>query len=110
MNKNKLMTFTVRFLVAAPAVFFFFVTQDLHLGYATVPVALVSCVLVVLVISLLEPRFQHVIRIRQDSDRRIYINDIPYYRFMFTAIGVLGSSAIVFWAMASIGKLVLRSF
>ena len=106
MNKNKLMTFTVRFLVAAPAVFFLFVTQDLQLGYATVPVALVSCVLLVLLITFLEPRFQHIVRVRINSDRRIYINDVPYHRIVLATIGGLILYALLLSATGQLGSFV----
>jgi len=91
---QQLMAFTVRFLIAAPAVFFF-VGWDLDLGAATVPVGLVGCMLLVPLLSLLEPRFQHVVRI--DSNRRIYVNGIPYYRLVLATIGAVLLMVIVIW-------------
>jgi hypothetical protein len=79
----------------------------LHLaeGY-TVPVGLGMCMLAALVITFLEPRVQHILRIRIDNDRRIYINDIPYYRIVLAASGVAIFSALVLLATGRFGSFV----
>jgi len=104
------MTFTVRFLVAAPAVFFLFLRKELDFGSANVPVGLGICALAVLVISFLDPRLRHILRIRQDSDRRIYINDIPYYRIVLATIGGLILFALLLLATGQFGSFVHDSF
>ena len=78
--------------------------MHLDFGSSTFPVGLGSCILLVLVLSLLEPRLRHIVRI--DSNRRIYVNGIPYYRIVLAASGVVLLFALFLWARGELGSYV----
>ena len=103
---RQFLAFTVRFVIAAWGVFVLFVTEDIHLGSATIPVAFVSAILLTLLVAFLEPRLAPILRIRIDPDRRIYINDIPYYRIVLVAGGVAILSALLLLATGQFGSFV----
>ena len=98
------MTFGVRFVIAAWTVFVLFVGMHLDFGSANLAVGLGGCMLVVLVLTLLEPRFQHMVRI--DSNRRIYLCGIPYYRIVLGASSGVILFAIFLWARGELGSFV----